>query len=57
MPAPATPLPESLCSKLITTRSFQAGLQTLRQLEFALFDFRLHAGYDPARGGRVRSAG
>ncbi len=25
----------------------------LRQLEFALFDFTLHAGYDPARGARV----
>ena len=25
----------------------------LRQLEFALFDFRLHAGYDPGQGGRV----
>jgi oligopeptidase A len=25
----------------------------LRQIEFALFDFRLHAGYDPAAGGQV----
>ena len=25
----------------------------LRQLEFALFDFTLHAGFDPARGARV----
>ena len=40
-------------AQLIATRSFHAGLQTLRQLEFALFDFRLHAEYDPARGGRV----
>ncbi|HXR19565.1 MAG TPA: M3 family metallopeptidase [Steroidobacteraceae bacterium] len=39
--------------QLIATRSFQAGLQTLRQVEFALFDMRLHAEYDPARGGRV----
>jgi oligopeptidase A len=38
---------------LIATRSFQAGLSTLRQAEFALFDMRLHAQYDPARGGRV----
>jgi len=47
------PLPEVLLQKLITTRSFQAGLQMLRQLEFALFDFTLHASYDPARGARV----
>jgi oligopeptidase A len=46
-------LPESQLQQLITTRSFHAGLQMLRQLEFALFDFTLHAGYDPARGARV----
>jgi oligopeptidase A len=39
--------------RLIATRSFQAGMQTLRQVEFALFDMRLHAEYDPTRGGRV----
>ncbi|HQX78719.1 MAG TPA: M3 family metallopeptidase, partial [Steroidobacteraceae bacterium] len=33
--------------------SFHAGLATMRQIEFALFDFRLHAEYAPARGGRV----
>ena len=48
------PLPEPLLRKLITTRSFQAGLHMLRQLEFALFDFTLHAGYDPALGARIR---
>jgi oligopeptidase A len=46
-------LPEELQSQLMATRSFHAGLQMMRQLEFALFDFRLHAGYDPARGARV----
>jgi oligopeptidase A len=47
------PLPEDRIAQLLRTRSFQAGLATLRQVEFALFDFRLHAEYDPARGGRV----
>jgi oligopeptidase A len=28
-------------------------MQMVRQLEFALFDFRLHLEYDPAQGGRV----
>jgi oligopeptidase A len=48
------PLPEDLIAQLIRTRGFQAGLATLRQVEFALFDFRLHAEYDPARGSRLR---
>jgi oligopeptidase A len=46
-------LPEDKITQLLRTRSFQAGLATLRQVEFALFDFRLHAEYDPARGGRI----
>ena len=48
------PLPAATQAQLIATRHFHAGLATVRQLEFALFDFRLHAGYDPQRGGRVR---
>jgi oligopeptidase A len=47
------PLPDEMQSRLIATRSFHAGLQMMRQLEFALFDFRMHAEYDPQRGGRV----
>lgn len=46
-------LPAAKQQQLIATRRFQAGLQTLRQVEFALFDMRLHAEYDPAHGGRV----
>jgi oligopeptidase A len=46
-------LPAQLQARLIQTRSFQAGLQMVRQLEFSLFDFKLHAGYDPALGGRI----
>jgi oligopeptidase A len=47
------PIPADQQRRLIATRSFQAGLQTLRQVEFALFDMRLHAQYDPAQGGRI----
>lgn len=39
-------LPQVELEKLIAARSFQAGMQTLRQVEFALFDFELHANYD-----------
>jgi oligopeptidase A len=47
-------LPTEMQKQLIATRSFHAGLQMMRQIEFALFDFRMHAEYDPAKGGRVR---
>jgi oligopeptidase A len=46
-------LPAEKISQLLRTRSFQAGLATLRQVEFSLLDFRLHAEYDPARGARI----
>jgi len=49
----AASLPADMQTQLIATRSFHAGLQMMRQLEFALFDFRMHAEFDPARGGRV----
>ncbi|HEY7841540.1 MAG TPA: M3 family metallopeptidase, partial [Gammaproteobacteria bacterium] len=35
-------LPDDLFHKLVRARNFQSGLQMVRQLEFALFDFRLH---------------
>ncbi|HTT03545.1 MAG TPA: M3 family metallopeptidase [Steroidobacteraceae bacterium] len=47
------PLAPDKQAQLIATRSFHAGLHMMRQLELALFDFRLHAEYDPQRGGRV----
>jgi len=47
------PLPAEAQARLIATRSFHAGLSMVRQLEFALFDFRVHAEYSPERGGRI----
>jgi oligopeptidase A len=47
------PLPHELLARLQASRSFQAGLQTARQLEFALFDFRLHAEYVPGQPPRI----
>lgn len=47
------PLPEALLQKMVAARDFQAGLFLVRQLEFALFDFRVHLEFDPARGSRV----
>ena len=42
------PLPRALFDKMLAARNFLSGMQTVRQLEFALFDLRLHAEYDPA---------
>ncbi|WP_115716934.1 oligopeptidase A [Gallaecimonas mangrovi] len=49
------PLPQALLDNLLAARNFQSAMQMLRQLEFSLFDFRLHAEYDPAQGGRVQA--
>lgn len=42
------PLSQSLLDKMLAAKNFQSGLQMIRQLEFSLFDFRMHAEYDPA---------
>ena len=47
------PLPQDVVDRLLGSRQFQSSLQMLRQLEFAIFDLRLHADYDPARGARI----
>jgi oligopeptidase A len=41
------PLPRALYDKMIAAKNFQSGLQTLRQVEFALFDMHLHFDHDP----------
>jgi oligopeptidase A len=48
------PLPADKIDKLNRSRTFLAGLAMVRQIEFALFDFRLHEEYTPERGSRVR---
>jgi len=47
------PLPANTQERLIATRSFHAGLSMMRQLEFSLFDFRIHTEYSPGHGARV----
>jgi len=44
----SAPLPRSLFEKLLAAKNFQSGMQTVRQIEFALVDMRLHHDYDPA---------
>jgi oligopeptidase A len=47
------PLPVDMLQRLLGTRTFNAALDTLRQIELATFDFELHAGFDPLIGANV----
>ena len=40
-------LPRTLFDRMYAARNFQSGMQTMRQLEFALFDLHLHHDFDP----------
>jgi len=40
-------LPRELFDKMVAAKNFQAGMQTVRQIEFSLFDMRLHCEFDP----------
>jgi len=43
-------LPRALFDKMLAAKNFQAGLAMLRQIEFSMFDIRLHHGFDPRAG-------
>ncbi len=47
------PLARDLFDRMLIAKNFQSGLRLCRQIEFALFDLRLHRDYDPALGARV----
>ena len=41
-------LPRELFDKMVAAKNFQAGMQTVRQVEFSLFDITLHSVFDPS---------
>ncbi|MCP4270504.1 MAG: oligopeptidase A [Gammaproteobacteria bacterium] len=49
------PLSEDVLHKLNEARQFQAAMQMVRQLEFSLFDFRIHLEYDPDKDDFIKS--
>jgi oligopeptidase A len=51
--ATGEPLPVDVLQRLLGTRTFNAALDTLRQIELASFDFEIHANFDPALGAKV----
>ncbi|BAN45776.1 oligopeptidase A [Metapseudomonas resinovorans] len=42
-------LPQDLLDKMLAAKNFQSGLMMVRQLEFSLFDFELHATHGDGR--------
>jgi len=42
------PLPDELLDNLLAAKNFQSAMQMVRQLEFSLFDFRLHRNFNPS---------
>jgi oligopeptidase A len=49
------PLPKSLFERLLAAKNFHSGMETLRQIEFALFDMLLHSAYRPDGTGPWKS--
>ncbi|MBI2792688.1 MAG: oligopeptidase A [Gammaproteobacteria bacterium] len=48
------PLPDDLLEKMHRAQNFQSGMMLLRQLEFSLFDFRLHCEFNPESSARIQ---
>ncbi len=47
------PLPKEMLDNMLAAKNYLAAMSILRQLEFGLFDFRLHAEYDPTQGAQI----
>lgn len=48
------PMPKNMLDALINARNFESAMAMLRQLEFAIFDMRIHLEYDEAKGAVFR---
>ena len=49
------PLPKAMLEKLLAAKNFNSAMGMLRQIEFGLFDFRMHMEYNPAQGSNIQS--
>lgn len=47
------PLPQNLLDNMLAARNFQSAMQMVRQLEFSLFDMKLHYEFDAAQGADI----
>ncbi len=48
------PLPKTMLDKMLAAKNFQSAMMMVRQLEFSLFDFRLHLEYNSEDGARIQ---
>ena len=48
------PLPKDMLDKMLAAKNFQSAMMMVRQLEFSLFDFRIHAEYNPEKGAQIQ---
>ena len=46
-------IPEELYNRMRAAKNFHSGMQMVRQLEFSIFDMRIHQEYSPQQGGRI----
>ncbi len=46
-------IPDELFERMLAAKNFQSGMMMVRQLEFSLFDFRMHLEYDPRNPNRI----
>jgi oligopeptidase A len=47
------PIPDDLFQRMHAAKNFQSAMMMVRQLEFSLFDFRIHLEYEPEKGARI----
>lgn len=50
----SAPLPDDLFTRMEKAKNFQSAMQMMRQLEFALFDIRLHTEFDPQQKDQIQ---
>ncbi len=48
-------IPDELYQRMIAAKNFQSAMQMLRQVEFALFDFRMHMEYQPGQNNDIHA--
>ena len=48
------PLPQDMLNKMLAAKNYQSAMQMIRQLEFSLFDFKMHAQYSPEKGDEIQ---
>jgi oligopeptidase A len=47
-------LPQNMLDKMLAAKNFQSAMQMIRQLEFSLFDFKMHAEYSSEKGNQIQ---